>query len=591
MWESGRVQTTTGADTEAMEMKLYSLLLVAVLMLVVSVSGYQSLDFQNPSDFNGQVSCMGSAGSCSWTQNTIGGNSYALATAYGVSQRMHIANVEALPMTYAACTVREAPGMFGFYSLTLYNSTGTAIWIITPVLSGVGTRQEIKVIGGIAHFYEDGTNTQNSTILDQNPSYIGFGAMGNPTHSAGYDDCIWGDTGSKYIFGMPELGYFLQKDLLNPAASGFYRVNQTNPNGSPVLITSNTFTSTFGKPNGNNQTVVLASPTGGDGLSYNTGTAYAGQITWNLTQFFAQPTTGYGLYQTGIESQPDSNGFAVSEWIPYIGAGASITFDKNSYAIGETATMTVIISDDYYDAVTDPHVKLLDPFATEINDDTSIEFTEQPNGDWLGTSTYTWTDDNDEGVYFGAIYATYEDKDVLMNFDTAELNSNLIITGYVFNAETATVISGATVNVTQGTTTDSLTTAADGNYSTVSTFSANSPTTIVASKSGFETYSHTFTPLYAGSIQINLTLMPTNPTYTGIALGGIARTPPYNRTINSARVDIVNATDGHIYNATTNSVGYYIQNNMAGASHWFDVWGSKVGFSNSTVYQKLVVGI
>ena len=381
------------------------------------------------------------------------------------------------------------------------------------------------------------------------------------------------------------------KDILNPAASGFYRVNQTNPNGSPTLITSTTFTSTFGKNSNTSETVVLSSPTGGSGLTYSTGTAYAGEIQWNLTQFFSQSTTGYGLYRTDINPQTDSPGFATSDWIPYVGSGANIQFDKNSYAVGETATLTVTISDAYYTVVTSPHVVIQDIFGTEVVDDTTITFTQIGGGDWVGTSTYTWTDDNDEGVYFGLIYATYSGSDVLMNYDTADLNSNLIVSGYVFNAETAAVISGATVNVTQGSTTDSLTTAADGNYSSTSAFTANAPTTIVASKTGYETYQHVFTPLYAGSIQINLTLMPTSPTYTGIALGGIARTPPYNRTINSATVYIQNATDGHNYTATTNAAGYYIQNYMAGASHWFDVWGTKTGFSNSSIYQKLVIGV
>lgn len=571
-------------------MNRYLLLGIAVLMLVVSVSGL-ALDFQQASDFSAQVTCINTLGgggaTCVWVQNTSGGNSYVTAKNY------NIVSQTALPMTYSAMSVPDGTDIVGDnIEVTLLDSSYTvmAFSFTSPNIAGYN-RWEVYVSVPVASLYRNGIFVTNlSTTLTQNPSYIGWSRFHYTEAGKPIDDIIWGDTGSTYIFGNPENGYFLSKDILNPTASGFYRVNQTSPNGSPTLITSNTFTSTFGKPSGNNQTVVLASPTGGAGLSYDTGTAWAGSIQWNLTQFFAQPTTGYGLYQTGIESQPDSNGFAVSDWIPYIGSGATIQFDKNSYAIGETATLTVTISDDYYDAVTDPHVKITDVWEEEVLDDTNIEFTELPSGDWQGTTTYTWTDDNDEGVYFGMIYGTYNDEDVLMNYDTADLNSNLIIWGYVFDAQNATVISGATVNVTQGSTTDALTSAADGNYTTVSTFSANVPTSITAAKSGYENYSHTFTPLYAGSIQINLTLMPTNPTFTGIALGGIARTPPYNRTINSARVDIVNSTDGHNYTATTNSVGYYIQNDIAGLSHWFDVWGSKTGFLNSTIYEKLVAG-
>jgi len=555
--------------------------------MVVGVQGL-ALDFQNPSDFTAQVTCIGT---CSWSQNTSGGNSYissgTTSTSYDTG---YVLSQTPLLMTYSAATGLS----LGTYC-RLYDVNKNILWTC-PAPRGYNKRFELKMIGGQAYMYMDGVLQGNSTVLAQNPTYVGWGNFYTDgfeywKYTGAIDDIIWGSTESKYIFGMPESGNFLQKDILNPAASGFYRVNQTNPNGPPTLIYSNFFPSTFGKNSGTNETVVLSSPTGGSGLTYSTGTAYAGSIYWNLTQFFSQPTTGYGLYRTDINPQTNSPGFATSDWIPYIGSGANIQFDKNSYAVGETATLTVTISDAYYDVVTSPHVVIQDIFGTEVVDDTTITFTQAMSGDWVGTSTYTWTDDEDEGVYFGLIYATYSGSDVLMNYDTADLNSNLIVSGYVFNAETAAVISGATVNVTQGSTTDSLTSAADGNYSSTSAFSANQPTTIVASKTGYETYQHVFTPLYAGTIQINLTLMPTNPTYTGIALGGIARQPPYNRTINSATVYILNSTDGHSYTATTNAAGYYIQNDMAGASHWFDIWGSKTGFSNSSIYQKLVVGI
>jgi hypothetical protein len=92
-------------------------------------------------------------------------------------------------------------------------------------------------------------------------------------------------------------------------------------------------------------------------------------------------------------------------------------------------------------------------------------------------------------------------------------------------------------------------------------------------------------------MQINITLMPTVPTHSGIALVGIARSPPYGRTINSATVDIQNTTAPYgSYSVTTNSVGYYIKNSMPNNYLW-DIWGSKTGFSNSSIYQKLVTGI
>jgi len=384
---------------------------------------------------------------------------------------------------------------------------------------------------------------------------------------------------------MPENGYFLMKDILNPAASGFYRVNQTSPTGLPTLISSTSMTSTFGKGSGTNETVELFSQSGGTKQNYYTGTAYAGSIYWNLTALFASDMQ-YGLVQSTIHDQvPNTAPYVVSDTIPYIGSGATIQFDKNSYAIGETAILSVEMTPSYYAVVTSPHVVIRDIYGTTVYNQ-PITLTLSTNR--VGTATYTWAITDTEGVYFGSIEATYGGNTVLMNYDTADLNSNLVVNGFVKDATTTTGISGATVNITQGITTDSVSSGADGNYSSVSAFAANQPTTIVASKASYETYSHTFTPLYAGSIAINITLMPTTPTFSGVALGGIARTPPYNRTIDSATITITNANA--TYTATTNSAGYYIKNNMR-ANEWWNIWGAKTGFGNSSTYNKLVVGI
>jgi len=546
------------------------LLILALLLMVVGVQGL-ALDFQNPSDFSAQVSCTGA---CSWGHNISGGNSWVNSGAGAVL------NSDPLAMTYSAATF-DASGNTG--CCWLYDANGVSL--SSGTCSLWGGRNELKIIGGYAKWYTNGVDIGENQAVSQNPSYVYWNYN---THKI--DDVIWGSTESKYIFGMPENGYFLMKDILNPSASGFYRANQTSPTGAPTLIASTSMTSTFGKGSGTNETVELFSQSGGTKQNYYTGTAYAGSIYWNLTALFASDMQ-YGLVQSTIHDQvPNTAPYVVSDTIPYIGSGASIQFDKNSYAIGETAILTVVVSDSYYNTATySYHVVIQDIYGTEVYD-APISFSASPH---TGTANYQWATTDNEGVYYGLIYAKRlsDNVELLMNYDTADLNSNLVVNGYVFDAQNATVLSGATVNVTQGTTTDSLTSAADGNYSSTSAFSANQPTTIVASKTGYETYQHVFTPLYAGSIQINLTLMPTSPTYTGIALGGIARTPPYNRTINSATVYILNTTDGHSYTATTNAAGYYIQNNMAGASHWFDVWGTKTGFSNSSIYQKLVVGI
>ena len=556
-------------------MKHYLLILLAAMVLVTGVQGL-SLTFQNPEDFSAQVICLGSPTACSWTHNSSGGNSYVNAG------NMKVSNAEPKIMTYSAATVISG---WTYTAVCFYDQAKTSM-ACTSTSIGDNSRVEAKIEGGKGCVYDDGELDGCTGVLAVNPSHIGYG------NTISVDDIIWGSTESKYIFGMPESGYFLMKDILNPAASGFYRANQTDPTGAPILITSSQFTSTFGKGSGDNETVTLQYWPGGAYQNYYTGTSWAGPIYWNLTDFFSDSTAApYGLYITTIHDQvPLTDPYVVSDFIPYIGSGATIQYDKNSYSVGENAVLTVIVSDSYYDTSTYAyHVVIQDIYGTEVYDEPISFTTISP---YTGTATYQWSEDDDEGVYYGLIYATRLDDDVelLMDYDTADLNSVLVIEGYVFGAETELVISGALVNVTQGVTTDALTTAADGNYTTTSTFVANAPTTIFASATGYDTYQHVFTPLRAGTIQINLTLMPTNPAHSGIALGGLARSPPYNRTINNALVTIQNASAPYgNYTALTNSVGYYIKDYMPN-NYWWNIWGSKTGFSNSSIYQKLVVG-
>lgn len=556
-------------------MKRYFILL-CLLLLVSGAQANTRLTFQNPNDFIAQISCIpGSGAACSWQHNTTGGNSYIL---HGVQ---YITASSPVAMQYAAASPEWVlPATFG---ITLLDAAGTQLVAGTTATTSGYSRVEVKMIGTSAYIYVNGVEQSHTIALAQNPSYIGWGID--------VDDTIWGSSqplvnnaSDKYIFGMPESGFFLMKDFLTPAASGFYQVNQTDPNGTPTLISSFYLPSQFAKGGGDNETVVLNEYGGGNYQTVYTGTALRGSIYWNLTEFFAT-SAPYGLYVTTI---PGS--ISYSDTIPYIGSGANIFFDKDQYAVGETATLSTLISDGYYDtAAYTYHVKIQDIFGTEVSDQPITFTSSSPH---TGSVSYAWTDTDTNGVYYGMIYATRlsDSEDILMNYDTCELTSSLYINGYVKDAQTTLPISGATVNVSQGVTSDPVLSGVDGNYtSTLSTFSANALTTLAADMTGYDSYTTTFTPLSAGSIQINISLMPTTPTHTGIALGGLVVSPPYNRTVDSATVVISNSGVGS-YTVTTNSAGFYIQDLMPNGTIW-DIMSYKTGYSNSSIYQKLVVGI
>lgn len=599
-------------------MKYFVGLFIIACFLISGVNANTRLTFQNPEDFSAQVAgindgyCGSSSYTFNYTYNNSGdnsymttGNSYCCGCCGGAA---FLIESESAPITYAAATVVSyGAGWYGASTIPvkLYNSTHALLGTLyTEVNPPFYSRIEVMMLGNTAYIFVNGTKMVNNVTLNQNPYYIGFGSLWGTggCYSNGqtnWDDVVWGssdttnvDASDKYVFGMPGNGFFLMKDILNPAASGFYRTNWTDPNGTPELMSSFYMPSTYAKGNTRNETVVLNNYGGADYQGYNTGTNMSGHIYWDLQDFFADSSPNhsqpvpYGMYVTTIHDSTTT----YSDIIPYIGSGAVIYWDKDQYGIGEEAKISVEVSDGYYD--TDAytyHVKIQDIFGTEI-DDQPISFTSySPHS---GDVHYVWQDDDDEGIYYALMYATRnsDDEELLMNYDVAELTSDLFISGYVKDAPSAAALPNATISIGQGITMGVYTSGSDGNYTSPQNWGVDAPTTLNATCSGYENYSTTFTPLAGGALQLNVSMMPLNPPHDEIAVGGLVMKPPYNQTIDNARVDIYNATLGTTYTVTTNGAGYYIQDYMPNAM-WWNIWGSKSGFANSTIYLKYVFGV
>jgi hypothetical protein len=88
-------------------------------------------------------------------------------------------------------------------------------------------------------------------------------------------------------------------------------------------------------------------------------------------------------------------------------------------------------------------------------------------------------------------------------------------------------------------------------------------------------------------------LISSTPATTGLSIGGIATDTTYGRPIPNAAVTVSNATYGESYSTTANSVGYYKIDESTGAFltnlRLYSVVASKLGYANSTTYQKQVV--
>lgn len=552
------------------------LILLALVMLCVGPVVGLSLDFQNSNEIGSAVTCVGAA-SCSWSQSAIGGNNYIILSPNAVFTSEGVRNTNPKPFTYAAANMWAATNVFSYVSLS--DSAGTAMY--TTAMGHLTGRIEVKMSGGSAYIYENGVLKYTSPALTQNPSYVTWGSVFQSGSSVTVDDFVIG-IDNAYIFDAPETGYFIKKDMVNPAAYGLF-------NSAGTLINSNYMPVGYSRGNSatppdpliSETTVLINYATQQIYATRGTGTNYSEQFNWNIYEALVNSSAPYGQYATTIAGTGK-----ISNLIMYLGDGASVAWDKDTYSIGDTGVVVSYISSGgYWDPVTyDYAIVIQDIYGTVKQ---SIPITSAS-----GTVPITWNDADSLGVWYAILKATPKagGDAIWMNYDVAELNSYIALSGYVMNAETGAVLPLAYINVTQGTATlVSLSMNPSGAWNSTNNWLSGSAFSIVTNKTGYTTDTLTFTPLTAKSIFLNISLMPDPATTVGTSIGGIVRDNVYGNPV-------VNATYhtkylSAEYTATTNIAGFARTDSLAVPNVIYDVWSSKDGWGNSTVVQKLAVGI
>lgn len=558
-------------------MKRLILALAFVAFIIGGVSGL-NLNFQNPSDFTSYISCYGSSSlcTCSWIESPTGGNNYVyLFTGYswGTCEMM---NADASQTKYAAATSFSAA--YEGNKIRLYSSDMT---VLATFNAGIG-RYEVKVIGGDAYVYKNGILESGPTAIATNPSYIGFGGAGNPVNGgiSTWDDFVYGSSENQYVFGQPESDAFIiKKDMINPASYGLAYTNGT-------VVNSNNMTSTWARSNysaeGDPETVVLRRGMGTASSSVvasaSTGNASTGSIAWDLNSaFFNNDDAQYGGYYTTIHNTDQ-----YSNIIFYLASGATIAFDKDDYSEGETAVLTYEVTDGYWTSDYSYKIAVMDAYGTFVSNQSITTQT--------GSKTYTWASDDATGVYYGIVIATATSTgtEYWMNYDYAELNDYVYISGYVMDQD-GTLLEGANVSATQGTTTAYNLSLPTGAYLLSQAFESNMVLTINTTLTGYADDSTFFTALAGGTItNRNITLVATNHSYTGTAIGGVARSSQYNGTLPAVTVYGINSTYGESYTNITNIAGWYLMDENADiiltSARTYDLWGQKTGFNPARNY-------
>jgi hypothetical protein len=552
------------------------ILILLILLITVPVQA-TSLNFQQGSDMNYVNSSWGTS-PLVWIESTNGGNSYVSVPAK-TTYNSYLINKAGYPTQYAGATCYNdnANGVY----IWLYDASGTRIG--PEYFSSYPARYEVTIIGGTPNIYKNGLLVTSGSYMATNPYFIGFGAGG--FSNSQWDDFTYGETESKYIFGLPETNvYEIKKDMISPANQGVAFID----NGT--VVSANTLTGTWARSTiGSNasQTIILRNKNNQIAyLNTTTGNASYGTVSWSLTDFFNSGAP-YGIYEMTILGSG-----AVSNEIMYLADGAEIAFDKSSYNQNDIAYLTYTINGLYWDTSTYTYsLKIY-----RANDWTVVQSTGLTTS--TGTGSYTFTSSDTQGAYYAVIVATPNvgGNEIWMVFDYAQMNAYFVPYGWVNDAETGNVISGANVSMSQGSIISNSITTAYGNYTSTG-FLTGSTLIINVTAVAHSQYYATLIPLTTGSKFINISLNSTSPTFSGLGIGGVHRdgiltgnfiTSGYGRPIAGATAHSKNTTYGEYCTNVSNNAGWYKFDENNGCiltkNRLYDVWSEKIGYANSPNY-------
>jgi len=291
----------------------------------------------------------------------------------------------------------------------------------------------------------------------------------------------------------------------------------------------------------------------------------SGLITYNASGMFYGATIEdekYGVYWQKLKR--DSTTVAI-DWFIYDydatdkPASGTISFDKNSYVSGETADITHSLpSPDFADYNYEGNLLHIDTGATiETWGITTTSGTQE-----VDLSTYT------AGSYLVLLTSTTKDTGFQydMDYDTATISEEVRVEGVTYNAENETVLPSVNISFRQGGVWYNTTSNATGHYN-LTGMTPEIDTVINASLGNYTHNNFSWTPLQNGFYDIDLYLLPiaANLTHDNTTICGLVTSYPVHQAIPGATVNLWNGSWDDTN--TTNSMGYYIFQNLTNGSY------------------------
>jgi uncharacterized GH25 family protein len=494
---------------------------------------------------------------------------------YPLSDRNHMSTGSPAIYTYSAFDVIWCSPTANYIQTDLIDTSFNdyALGATPPSSCVKDTRIEMKIIGGTPTTFKNGVQVATSAVVAVNPSYFAVtsGQSGVGRHPIGIDNLVIGEA-DRHIVGALPSNWSIQRDLLNPAATGVYAQHPIT--GAWAIKDSYYFYLDADKEYLLPENVVIKEYMTGTVVNTTTVSGTGNRIKYSISQFLNTPTSlgttlPDGKYTVSFESSP-----LIYDDFWIISSGATMSFNKVQYSTGESAYITYTISPTYFTSDYTYKMEMQDVYGNVIESQALTSAT--------GTKTFVTNPTSyPPGVYYGVIRATkLSDGSVsIMAYSGMETVAYILWNGYVMNAENGSVISGAYVNVTQLGTTLQSQSLATGAWNSSNNWIPSNQFNITTMKTGYTTDVRLLTPLGTTGINLNLSLVPLPPLNASTSIGGIVRDNVYGNPIPNATVSGVNNTLTRTN--LTNIAGYYRVDNMK-LPDVVNMSAAKIGYVNDT---------
>lgn len=450
-----------------------------------------------------------------------------------------------------------------------------------PTITGISDSQyplhrvEIIRVDNIAKVYVDGVHlaTPSSAVFD--PKYIAVPAnhIGLVRYGYSDDDIVTG----------PPVSWYVSKDIHDPTQCGLYDNNNVLVYNSKMHAKYSIFGDTTGATisiDGDHQVQQLG---GKQSVFTYSGTQYSGVISagvveFNLTQFMAGKSYGRHVIRLTTSAGTTDSEF----W--YTGAATvdtAIKFDRGIYVPQDSIGITTSISNDHYiPGQYSYKACIYDRTTGDYKENWSVTTQTSAHSTAVSTSLFPVS-----GEYMALLYAIDSTgQEILLDTDTCQIYTDkVIVSGTVFDARQGTVMSGATVSLTQSGTTRTKTTGSDGRFEFVD-LAKDVLTQVSAAKTGYVTSWSNTTPTDYRRYEAQIALAPSNPTHNGTTVFGTVRSYPMGSFVESPTVRVLK--DGVLINTTTATAkGFYLFDGLD-ATTTYTIAVTKPGyldFSNAVV--------